>query len=96
MNYEWCILLFTKEGDKVVHAYVFNVYSMFGGPHKILSDIGTEFKNKLFAQVAFTLGIKEVFSSPYYPQDNGCIENVYNFQKMCIWKHVPSELAWMK
>ena len=30
-NYTWCITLFTKEADKVVHAYLVNEYSTFGG-----------------------------------------------------------------
>ena len=47
INYAWCILLFTKEADKVLHAYLVNVYSKFGGSHKILSDNGTKFMNKL-------------------------------------------------
>ena len=45
-------------------------------------------------QVASTMGMKQVFSSPYYPQGNGCNENVHNILKTCIWKHVSSELAW--
>ena len=48
MYFTWCIPLFTKEADKVVYAYLVNVYSMFGGSHTILSDSGTKFKNKLF------------------------------------------------
>ena len=45
-NYTWCI--FTKEGYEVVYANLVNLYSMFGGLHKILSDSGTDFKNRLF------------------------------------------------
>ena len=78
-NYTWCIPLFTKEADKVVHAYLVNVYSKFGGQHKVSSDNGNELKNKLFAQVTFTLGMEQVFSFSYYPQCNGCIENGHNF-----------------
>ena len=79
MNYTCCIVLFTKEADEVVHAYLVNVYSKSGASHRILSDNGTEFKNKLFMQVASTLGMKRVLSSPYYPQGNRCIENVLTF-----------------
>ena len=93
MNYTWCIWLFTKEADKVVHAYLVNVYSKFGGLYKILSDNSTEFRNKLLTQVASILEMKQLFSSPYYAQGNGCIENVHDFLKMCIQKHVSSELA---
>ena len=38
--------------------------------------------------------MKQVFSSPYYPQGNGCIENVHKLLMICIWKHVSSELGW--
>ena len=67
---------------------------MFGGLYMILSDRGTEFKNMLFTQVAPMLGMKQVFSFPYYPQGNGHIKNVHNLLKPCIWKHVCSELVW--
>ena len=48
MNYTWCIPLFAIEADIVVHVYLVNVYSKFGGLHQILSYNGTDFKNKLF------------------------------------------------
>ena len=49
--------------------------------------------NKLIGLVASTLGVKQVFSSSYYPQGHGHIENVHNFMKIYIWKHIPYELA---
>ena len=52
MKYTWCIPLCI-------------LYIWQGAQH--LSDNSTEFKSKLFVQVAFTLIIKQVFSSPYYP-----------------------------
>ena len=36
MNNTMCILLFIKDIDEMVHAYLVNIYSMFGGSHKIL------------------------------------------------------------
>ena len=93
-NYTWCIPILTKEAYKEVHAYVANIYSMFGGSHKLLSDNGTEFMNKLLAQVASTMGIKQIFSSLYYPQGKAHIENVYDSLKMFMWKHVSSILPW--
>ena len=86
--------IITKRLDELVHAYLVNVYFKFGGSYKILSDIGTELKNKFAMQVASTLGMKWVFRTPYYPQGNGCIEIIYNFPKFSIWKHVFPELAW--
>ena len=49
-------------------------FLIFSWLHKILSDNGTAFKNKLFVQVAYTLGMDQVFGSLYYPQGNGHIE----------------------
>ena len=83
-----------NKADEVVHAFLVNVYSKYSGLHKILSDKGIEFKYKLFAQVALTLEMKQILSFPYYPQGNRCIENVHNFYRIYIWKHVFSKLAW--
>ena len=48
----------------------------------------------MVTQVADTLEWKKVFSSPYYPQGNGCIEKLHNFLKACIWEYVSPEFAW--
>ena len=63
----WYIQLLTKEVVDVMHTHIVNISSVLGGSCEILLDNETEFKNKLFAQVAFTLGMKQVFSSFYYP-----------------------------
>ena len=51
----FCIPLKTKTAEEVLQAYLCHVYSKFGGSEKILSD--TEFKNKLFEEVADQLGV---------------------------------------
>ena len=51
-----------------------NVYCQFGGSIKILSDNGTEFKNKLIEEVSEELGVEyKIYSPPYRPQSNGRI-----------------------
>ncbi len=82
-NYVWCIPIQDKTADIMVSAYLQEVFTKFGGSMKLLSDNGMEFKNQV-ATVADQLGLKHVFSSPYYPQGNGCIENFHNFLKVCI------------
>ena len=52
MGYVFCVPLKTKAGKEVIQAYIDHVYSRFGGSLKILCDNGTEFKNKIFEQVA--------------------------------------------
>ena len=46
--YVFHVPLQTKIAEEVIQAYIDQVYSRFGGSLKILSDNGTEFKNKLF------------------------------------------------
>ena len=43
------------------------------------------------------LGIKCIFSNPYRPQDNSCIENVHNFFKWMLAKFLSSaDTEWGK
>ena len=62
---------------------------------KILSDNGTEFKNKIFEQVAKELGVKyKLYTPPYHPVSNGRIEGFHAFLKACIAKHTMPQLEW--
>ena len=66
-----------------------------GGSFKILSDNGTEFKNKLMEEVSKELGVEyKVYSPPYRPQSNGRIESFHYFLKACIAKHITPQLEW--
>ena len=72
-----------------------NVYCQFGGSIKILSDYGTEFKNKLMEEVSEELGVEyKIYSPPYRPQSNGRIESFHYFLKACIAKHIAPQLEW--
>ena len=94
-GYVFCIPLKTNQANEVLQAYIDNVYAKFGGSLKILSDNGTEFKNQLFEKVAKELGVKhKIYTAPYRPSSNGCIEGFHNFLKACISKHVSPRLEW--
>ena len=70
-GYTCCIAIADKSAESIVGAYIKEVYSKYGGSRKILSDNGTEFKNKLFEQVEHELGIEHKFySPPYHPASN--------------------------
>ena len=72
-----------------------HVYCKYGGSLKILSDNGTEFKNKLMEEISKELGVEyKVYSLPYRPQFNGRIESFHYFLKACIAKHIIPELEW--
>ena len=94
-GYIFCVPLKTKMEEEVIQAYIHRIYSRFGGSLKILSDNGTEFKNKLFEQVAKEPGVEyKLYTLPYHPGSNGCIEGFHAFLKACIAKHVALQLEW--
>ena len=64
-GYVFCVPFKTIISEEVIQAYIDNVYSKFGGSLKILSDNGTEFKNKIFEQVAKELGVKYKLCTPH-------------------------------
>ena len=94
-GYVFCIPLKTKTAEEVLQAYIDNMYSKFSGSVKILSDNGTEFKNKIFEQVAKELGVVyKLYTPPYHPASNGRIEGFHAFLKACISKHISPQLEW--
>ena len=94
-GFTWCIPLKTKTADEVAKAYLDHIYSLFGGSVKIMTDNGTEFKNKLFKEVIEKLGTEfSIHSPPYRPQSNGKIEGFHRFLKACIGKHINHRLEW--
>ena len=88
-GYVFCVPLKTKTAEEVIQAYIDNVYSKFGVSLKILSDNGTEFKNKVSKQVAKELGLEyKLYTLTYHPASNGRIEGFHAFLKACIAKYV--------
>ena len=64
MGYVFCIPLKTKAAEEVIQTYIDNIYSKFRGSMKILTCNGTEFKNKIFEQVAKELGVVHKLYTP--------------------------------
>ena len=94
-GYTICIPIPNKKAETVLKAYMDHVYCKYGGSYKILSDNGTEFKNKLMEEVSKELGVEyKVYSPPYRPQSNGRIESFHYFLKACIAKHINPQLEW--
>uniref|UniRef100_A0A2N9GLC3 Integrase catalytic domain-containing protein n=1 Tax=Fagus sylvatica TaxID=28930 RepID=A0A2N9GLC3_FAGSY len=51
-----------------------NIITRFGIPKTIVSDNGSQFNSKPFTKYCLELGIRNVYSSPAYPQSNGQAE----------------------
>ena len=77
-----------KNAETICEAYRDNVYCVFGGSSRMLTDNGSEFKNKEMQEVCDTLGLKHIFSPVYTPQSNGRLEGWHQFFKACIAKHI--------
>ena len=56
-----------KKSATVCSAYRDNIYCVFGGSSRILTDNGTEFKSEEMKAICVELGIKHVFSPVYTP-----------------------------
>ena len=77
-----------KNAETICEAYRDNVYCVFGRSSRMLTDNGSEFKNKEMQEVCETLGLKHIFSPVYTPQSNGRLEGWHRFFKACIAKHI--------
>lgn len=72
------------ESKTICNALFDHWVSLFGAPIEIISDNGSSFKNKLKTGFANMMGIKEIFSPPYYPQANGLVERLFRTAKIMI------------
>ena len=77
-----------KNSEKICDAYRDNIYCIFVGSSRILTDNRSEFKNKEMQQVCETLGVKYIFSPVYTPESNRLLEGWHRFFKACIAKHI--------
>ena len=94
-GYTFCIPIPNKKAETVLKVYMDHVYCKHGGSLMILSNNGTEFKNKLMEEVSKELGVEyKVYSPPYRPQSNGRIESFHYFLKAYIAKHINPQLEW--
>ena len=94
-SYLITVPLKTKTANEVSMAYIKDILSKTSCSKFILQDNGTEFKTYQLMSVFDTLGIKKIYSNPYYPRDNSRIENVHNLLKRSIVKFMHgSQLKW--
>ena len=54
-----------------------DVFSRLGTPTTILHDQGTQFMGRLMKALCQRLGIKQLNTTPYHPQSNGCVERFH-------------------
>ena len=91
-GFTFCIPLKSKHAEDVIKAYINHICCTFGPSRKILTDNGTEFKNKIWTEVFEKLRIEQKFTPIYSPQCNGRIEGFHKFLKATIAKQL--ETLW--
>ena len=93
-GFTFCISIKTKKAEDVVNAYLNHICCTFGPSSKILTDNGTEFKNKLWTEVYEKLQTEHKVTPIYSPQCNGRIEGFHRFLKSCITKQLENRVEW--
>ena len=93
-GFTFCIPLRNKTAEEVVKAYLNHVCCTFGPSRKILTDNGTEFKNKMWDAVYEILKTEHKVTPIYSPQCNGRIEGFHRFLKATAGKQLQKGLEW--
>ena len=93
-GFTFCIPLKSKCTEDVIRAYIDHICCTFGPSRKILTDNGTEFKNKLWTEVFKKLRTEQKFTPIYSPQCNGRIEGFHKFLKATIAKQLETHVEW--
>ena len=93
-GFTFCIPLKSKCAEDVMKAYIYHICCTFGPSRKILTDNGTELKNKLWTEVFEKLKIEQKFTPIYSPQCNGRIKGFQKFLKATIAKQLETHIEW--
>ena len=79
----------------VAQALLHKVIFPHGCPQQLLSDQGSQFRSEVLQVLSHSLGIKQVFTSPYHPQTNGLTERMNKTIKQVISAYVdPLHQSW--
>ena len=93
-GFTFCIPTQYKKAEDVMKAYTDNICCVFRQSKKILTDNGTEFKNKLWMDVFKRMCTEHRTSPIYSPQCNGRIKGFHKFLKATIGKQLQKGLKW--
>lgn len=72
----------------VARALMTHVFSRFGAPRQILSDLGAEFQSKLFSELLQWMEIHQLRTTPYKPSTNGTVERFHRTLNSMLGKVV--------
>ena len=93
-GFTFCIPLKYKHVEEVINAYINHICCTFGPSKKILTDNGTEFKNKLWTDIFNKLKTEHNVKPIYSSQCNGRIEGFHKILKATIAKQLENHVKW--
>ena len=93
-GFTFCIPIKSKKTEDVMKAYTDNICCVFRPSKKMLTDNGTEFKNKLWTDVFKRMCTEHRTSPIYSSQCNGRIKGFHKFLKATIGKQLQKGLEW--
>jgi len=84
------VALRNKEASTIERVLVKHVFLIWSQYFELLSDLGTEFENKIVSELCKLLGIRKIRSSGYRPQTSGSVENWHRTLHAMMAKMVSS------
>ncbi|KAL1270910.1 hypothetical protein QQF64_029926 [Cirrhinus molitorella] len=77
-----------------VFTFLASVFSIYGNPHTIVSDNGTQFTSAEFSTFLRERDIRHIRTSLYHPAANGAVEHFHRVLKGCIQSAVLEAKPW--
>ena len=79
--------------SEVVEALL-DIFCLHGIPKTVLSDQGTQFMSSMMRATCKQLGVKQIRTTPYHPQSNGCVERLHGSLLPMLRKTTRKGLEW--
>lgn len=74
-KYVWIFPIPDKRAETIAGILVKHIFKPFGPPKVLISDRGTEFRNKIVNEVAKQYRVKRICTTRFNPRSNGFVEN---------------------
>ena len=76
------------EGPAVAQKLVYEIVELCGAFRELHSDQGTNFGSKVVLEVCLLLGIHKTKTTPYHPQSDGFIEQIFRTLGRCCFRQL--------
>jgi transposase InsO family protein len=78
-----------KDDGEIAALFLFNqIIARFDVSREIFTDHGSHFQNHMMMELTSKLGLWKEHSSPYYPQENGQVEDVNKSLKTILQRMI--------